>query len=84
MTEFGVGTYTRNVVRALSDIFPIVEVATIPLAMYPGNWWTFSIGAMSLDPKVARNPFGVETRIYSRDAHEWFFIPRSVREKHAV
>ena len=81
--HFHPGT-VRNVERALSSVFPIVEFATIPLAMYPGNWWTFAIGAVALDPKVARNPFGVETRIYSRDAHEWFFIPRSVREKLAL
>ena len=69
------------VYRALSEVFPFVELATIPLAMYPGNWWTMSIGSKSLDPKIARNAFTPETRIYSREDHAWFFLPPRIRQK---
>jgi spermidine synthase len=71
----------QSVRRALSQVFPIVELATIPLAMYPGNWWTFSIASKSLDPKLARNAFTPATRIYAREDHAWFFVPPGVLKK---
>ncbi len=71
----------RMVLGALEDIFPIVELITVPLAMYPGNWWTISVGAKSVDPKTARNPFNPATRIYSKEDHAWFFVPPGVRGK---
>jgi spermidine synthase len=71
----------RMVQGALRDIFPIVELVTVPLAMYPGNWWTISIGAKSFDPKLARNPFTPATRVYSKADHAWFFMPPGVRGK---
>lgn len=69
------------VFASLRDLFPHAELVSIPLAMYPGNWWTFSVAGKSLDPKVARNEYTPATRIYSRDDHAWFFIPPGVREK---
>jgi spermidine synthase len=72
----------RGVRQALGRIFPIVSVASIPLAMYPGNWWTFSIGAKSLDPKLARNPFEPSTRLYSKEDHVWFFVPSHILEQY--
>lgn len=71
----------RRVRVALEQAFPIVELATIPLAMYPGNWWTFSIGSKLLDPKVARNASSPDTSVYSKGDHAWFFLPPAVREK---
>ncbi|MGB8648953.1 MAG: polyamine aminopropyltransferase [Anaerolineae bacterium] len=68
----------RNVHRALASVFPTVAVASIPLAMYPGNWWTFSVGSQSLDPREARNSFTPSTRIYSRPDHNWFFVPEDL------
>ncbi len=69
------------VYHALCQVFPLVELATIPLAMYPGNWWTFSIGSKSLDPQLARNAYTPSTRIYSREDHAWFFLPPRIRQK---
>lgn len=74
-------TTVRAVLTALSRVFPIVEQLSVPLAMYPGNWWTISIGSKSLDPKVPGNPFTPDTRVYSREDHAWFFLPRRVRDK---
>jgi spermidine synthase len=71
----------KGVSRALRGLFAFVELVTIPLAMYPGNWWTFTVASKALDPKAARNHFVPSTRIYSRDDHAWFFIPAGVRAK---
>ena len=71
----------QSVRRALDQVFPIVDLATIPLSMYPGNWWTVSIAAKSLDPKTARNPYAPATRIYSRQDHSWFFLPPGIHRK---
>lgn len=71
----------RMVTGTLRDLFSHVEVVTMPLAMYPGNWWTFTVASKSLDPKIARNQFTPRTRIYSRDDHAWFFLPAGVRAK---
>ena len=70
-----------KVYHALGEVFPRVELVTIPLAMYPGNWWTMSVGSKSLDPKLARNAFTPETHIYSRPDHAWFFLPPGLRQK---
>lgn len=69
----------RKVLGALEEVFPIVELVTVPLAMYPGNWWTITVGAKSLDPKIRRNPFVPMTRFYSKEDHAWFFLPPGVR-----
>lgn len=71
----------RRVRAALEQVFPIVELATIPLSMYPGNWWTISIASRSPDPKVPRNPFTPESRVYSRQDHAWFFLPPVIRRR---
>ncbi len=71
----------KHVRRALRGLFKHIELVTVPLAMYPGNWWTFTVASKSLDPKIARNHFTPPTRIYSRADHAWFFIPKRVRAK---
>jgi len=78
--HFHVGT-VKAVIRAMRDLFAYIELVTMPLAMYPGNWWTFTVASRSLDPKAARNSFVPPTHIYSREAHAWFFLPHSVRQK---
>jgi spermidine synthase len=71
----------KKVWRALRGLFEYIELVTIPLAMYPGNWWTFTIASTSLDPKIVRNYFCPPTRIYSREEHAWFFLPPAIRAK---
>ncbi len=71
----------RMVTGTLRDLFAYVQVVTIPLAMYPGNWWTFTVASKTLDPKIARNEFIPRTRVYSRTDHAWFFLPDGVRAK---
>ncbi len=74
-------TTVESIYDALREVFPMVELVTIPLSMYPGNWWTISVASRTLDPKIARNAFVPETRIYSREDHAWFFLPQRVRRK---
>lgn len=69
------------VFATLRDLFPYVELVTMPLAMYPGNWWTFTIAGRGLEPRVVRNEFTPPTRIYSKEDHAWFFMPVGVRDK---
>lgn len=71
----------KGVLRALRGLFAHIELVTMPLAMYPGNWWTFTVASKELDPKIARNPFSPRTRIYTRADHKWFFMPKGVRVK---
>lgn len=71
----------KGVIRAMRGLFEYIELVTIPLAMYPGNWWTFTVASKSLDPKITRNYFCPPTRVYSRDDHAWFFLPPDVRAK---
>lgn len=66
---------------ALRELFAHVELVTIPLTMYPGHWWTFSVASKRLDPKSVRNPYVPPTRIYSRADHAWFFVPPEVRRQ---
>jgi spermidine synthase len=69
----------KSVLRAMRGLFEHIELVTVPLAMYPGNWWTFTVASILLDPKIARNYFCPQTRIYSRGDHAWFFLPHGVR-----
>lgn len=69
----------KGVIQALRGLFEYIELVTFPLAMYPGNWWTFTVASKSLDPKIARNYYCPPTRIYSRDDHAWFFLPERIR-----
>jgi spermidine synthase len=70
-----------SVYRALSNIFPYVEWVIASLAMYPGNWWTFSISSKSLDPTTPRNQFSPPTEYYLREIHNWYFMPRALRDR---
>lgn len=71
----------RGVREALAGLFVYRELVTMPLAMYPGNWWTFTVASREHDPRVARNRFRPRTRVYSRADHRWFFLPEGVRRK---
>lgn len=71
----------KSVLRAMRGLFTHTELVTMPLAMYPGNWWTFTVASKTLDPRVVRNVFVPRTRIYSRADHAWFFLPHGVRTK---
>ena len=65
----------------LKKVFPIADVFTAPIATYPGNWWTFSVGSKRLDPRVMRREFSLDTKYYSPEIHEHSFLPRGLYER---
>ena len=67
--------------RTLSNRFPRTELLWGSIATYPGAFWTFAMATKGLDPTVARRQPALDTRLYSPDAHGWFFVPPSVRAK---
>jgi len=67
--------------KILKKIFPLVDLYSVPIATYPGNWWTFSIGSKKLDPREARRSFEIETRYYDDEIHKHAFLPRKLYEK---
>lgn len=71
----------RQCFQTLSGRFPRTELLWGSIATYPGAFWTFAMATKGLDPIVARRSPQLETRLYSPDAHSWFFIPPSVRDK---
>jgi spermidine synthase len=64
-----------EVQKALNKAFPVVDLYTVPLATYPGNWWAFSVGSKKLDPRCMRRACEVETRYYDEEIHAHAFMP---------
>jgi spermidine synthase len=64
-----------EVQQILRKAFPLVDLYTVPLATYPGNWWAFAIGSKSPDPRALRRPFEIDTRYYDEEIHRQAFIP---------
>jgi len=71
----------RQVQRNLARIFNLVDLYTVPLATYAGNWWTFSIASKAHDPRQALRKCQVPTRYYAEDVHHQAFLPRSLYER---
>lgn len=70
-----------EVQNSLRAVFPVVDLYSTPLATYPGNWWTFSVGSKKLDPRELRRPFAIETKYYSDEIHRHAFMPRGLYQK---
>jgi len=65
----------------LAQIFKLVDLYTVPLATYAGNWWTFSIASKVYDPKEALRKCEVFTRYYGQDVHHHAFLPPHLYQK---
>ncbi len=70
-----------GVQQKLGEIFKTVDLYTVPLATYAGNWWTFSIASKTHDPRDLARSHDVPTRYYSEDVHRHAFLPRSLYNK---
>jgi len=70
-----------EVQNSMKLIFPIVELYTASIATYAGNWWSFSVGSKSLDPREIRKPVKMETKLYTADLHKSCFLPRDIYKK---
>lgn len=77
--------FHRDVVRqcfaAMERHFPRVELLWGAIATYPGAFWTMSFASKGPDPTIVRRRPELDTQLYSTDAHQWFFVPPSVRAK---
>ncbi len=65
----------------LMKVFPIVELYTAPIATYPGNWWTFSIGSLKLTPREIRRPFEINTKYYDPEIHSQSFFTKGIYQR---
>jgi len=70
-----------EVQKTMKSVFPVVDLYTAPIATYAGNWWTFSVGSMGLDPREMRRKDRVKTRYYSADIHKSCFLPRGMYDR---
>ena len=70
-----------EVQETMKSVFPVVDLYTAPLATYGGNWWTFSVGSMKLDPREIHGTDTVETKYYCRDIHKNSFLPKDMYSK---
>lgn len=70
-----------EVQNSMRLIFPIVDLYTASIATYAGNWWSFSVGSKSLDPREIRKPVKVETKLYTADLHKTCFLPLDLYKK---
>ncbi|MFC1924835.1 polyamine aminopropyltransferase [Chloroflexota bacterium] len=70
--------FVREVQRRLRETFNIVDLYTVPLATYAGNWWTFSIASKVHNPREPLIKCDVPTKYYSEDVHRHAFLPQSL------
>ena len=70
-----------EVQETMKSVFPVVDLYTAPLATYGGNWWTFSVGSMKLDPREILKTDTLETKYYCRDIHKNSFLPKEMYSK---
>jgi spermidine synthase len=64
-----------EVQQGLKGVFPTVDLYTAPIATYPGNWWTFSVGSKGASPRQMRRSVDIETKFYSDEMHAHSFLP---------
>jgi spermidine synthase len=70
-----------EVQQTMRSVFPVVDLYTAPIATYAGNWWTFSVGSMGLDPREIRRRARINTKYYSAEIHRCAFLPESMYRK---
>jgi len=73
--------FARDVQYRLAQIFNLVDLYTVPLATYAGNWWTFSIASKVHNPRKVLRKCQVSTRYYTEDIHHHAFLPQSLYQK---
>ena len=73
--------FVREVQQRLATIFNTVDLYTVPLATYAGNWWTFSIASKVHNPREVSRKHRVPTKYYAEDVHRHAFLPESLYKK---
>ncbi|MEW6109148.1 MAG: polyamine aminopropyltransferase [Nitrospirota bacterium] len=64
-----------EVQNTMKAVFPVVDLYTTPIATYGGNWWTFSVGSMKLNPRESRRKIDINTKYYCEEIHGISFLP---------
>lgn len=70
-----------EVQETMAGSFPVVDLYTVPLATYAGNWWTFSAASKKLGIREMRRKFDLQTRYYTDEIHQNAFLPVGFYEK---
>jgi spermidine synthase len=70
--------FIRQVQDRLRGFFSRVDLYTVPVATYAGNWWTFSVASKVHDPRLPLRPCSVSTRYYAEDVHRNAFLAPSL------
>lgn len=67
--------------EVLKRVFPVVDLYTVPIATYPGNWWAFAVASKNLLPRELRRKYEISTKYYSDEIHRHAFMPEGMYEK---
>jgi spermidine synthase len=70
-----------QVQETMRSVFPVVDLYAAPIATYAGNWWTFSVGSMGLNPREIRRKASINAKYYSPEIHRCAFLPESMYKK---
>lgn len=70
-----------KVQEILKAAFPVVDLYASPIATYQGNWWTYAVGSMKLNPREIRRPFEIETKFYDDEVHCQSFLTKKLYGK---
>jgi spermidine synthase len=70
-----------QVQETMRSVFPVVDLYAAPIATYAGNWWTFSVGSMGLNPREIRRKARINAKYYSPEIHRCAFLPESMYRK---
>ncbi|MFC1925421.1 polyamine aminopropyltransferase [Chloroflexota bacterium] len=73
--------FIRDVQQRLRQTFNIVDLYTVPLTTYAGNWWTFSIASKAHNPGEVLRECTIATKYYSEDVHRHAFLPPSLYQR---
>ncbi|MEW6034015.1 MAG: polyamine aminopropyltransferase [Chloroflexota bacterium] len=73
--------FVREVQHKLRHHFNFVDLYTVPLATYAGNWWTFSIACKAFSPRQPAMACQVSTRYYAEDVHHNAFLVPSLAKR---
>lgn len=71
----------RDIQEAMRLVFPIVDLYTVPIATYAGNWWTFSAASNLLSLRDMRKPCIPNTKFYSDEIHQQAFLPHRLYQE---
>jgi len=70
-----------NIQETMRFVFPVVDLYTVPIATYAGNWWSFSAATNFLSLRQLRRKPINGTKYYSEEIHYHAFVPKKFYEK---